>query len=61
MIDAVSLGFLEVPAQRRLQCPGAFQVAIGGRQPRAEDIVAKSPDVLIAQIGVVGQAREIPK
>jgi len=46
---------------RRVIEPGAFQIAVGGRQPRAEDIVATAPDMLIATLGIVGQVREIPK
>ena len=48
-------------AGRRVIEPGAFQIAVGGRQPRAEDIVATAPDMLIATLGVVGQVREIPR
>ena len=45
---------------RRVIEPGAFQIAVGGRQPRAEDIVATGADLLMATLCVVGQVTEIP-
>jgi beta-glucosidase len=44
---------------RRIIEPGAFQVAVGGRQPAMADIAARTTGVLLANLEVTGQTTEI--
>jgi len=44
---------------RRLVEPGAFQIAVGGRQPAAEDVANGGTEVLIGSFEVTGKAFEL--
>lgn len=44
---------------RRVIEPGEFQVAVGGRQPRPEDLARKGAEVLIGTFEVVGEVTEV--
>ncbi len=44
---------------RRVIEPGAFQVTVAGRQPRAEDIVGQGTSVVSKTLGVVGPVTQI--
>jgi len=39
--------------------PGEFQVAVGGRQPRSEDLTREGAEVLIGTFEVVGEVTEV--
>jgi beta-glucosidase len=43
---------------RRIIEPGAFQIAVGGRQPEMADIAARTTGVLIANLEVIGQTSD---
>ena len=44
---------------RRVIEPGEFQVAVGGRQPRPEDLMGEGTAVLIGTFEVVGEVTEV--
>ena len=44
---------------RRVIEPGEFQVAVGGRQPRPEDLTREGAEVLIGTFEVVGEVTEV--
>jgi beta-glucosidase len=47
-------------AGRRVIEPGTFRIAVGGRQPRAEDETAPGADVLLSTLRVTGSIVEVP-
>ncbi|NLF01190.1 MAG: glucan 1,4-alpha-glucosidase, partial [Anaerolineales bacterium] len=46
---------------RRIIEPGAFQIAVGGRQPEVTDITGRAKDVLLANLEVIGQVAEFKR
>lgn len=45
--------------ERRVVEPSEFQIAVGGRQPRPEDLKAEGTAVLIETFTVTGQVTEV--